>query len=124
VCHRSYQKRKEEKKETTSITIQENGYSITRTNDHKIEGSNKRIDGALKEKLEEKDKIIGNLEAEIVELRKEIQKKNMQNSSKVLDDIISSQKTHLDKSGLGYSLTVKGSSSKTTEQETYPKSYA
>jgi hypothetical protein len=47
----------------------------------------------------------------------------MQNSSKVLDDIISSQKSHLDKTGLGYNQTEKGSSSKTTEQETYPKCY-
>jgi predicted RNase H-like nuclease (RuvC/YqgF family) len=74
----------------------------------------KRIDEALKEKIEEKDKIIGNLEVEIVTLRKDIQKKNMQNSSKVMDDIINSQKSHLDKSGLGYNQTKKGSSSKTT----------
>jgi endonuclease III-like uncharacterized protein len=67
----------------------------------KIE-EDKRIEEALKEQLEQKDKIIGNLEAEIVTLRKHIQKKNMQNSSKVLDDIISNQKSHLDKSGLGY----------------------
>jgi cystathionine beta-lyase family protein involved in aluminum resistance len=65
-----------------------------------------------------------NLEAEIVTLRKDIQKKNMQNNSKVLDDIINSQKSHLDKTGLGYNQTEKGSSSKTTEQETYQKSYA
>jgi hypothetical protein len=58
----------------------------------------KRIEEALKEQLEGKDRIIENLEAEIVTLRKDIQKKNMQNSSKVLDDIISSQKSHLDKS--------------------------
>jgi hypothetical protein len=57
----------------------------------------KIIEEALKEKLEEKNRIIGNLEAEIVTLRKDIQKKNMQNSSKVLDDIISSQKSHFDK---------------------------
>ena len=37
----------------------------------------KRIEEALKEKLEGKDKIIGNLEVEIVTLRKDIQKKNM-----------------------------------------------
>jgi Fic family protein len=37
----------------------------------------KRIEEALKEQLEGKDKIIGNLEAEIVTLRKDIQKKNM-----------------------------------------------
>jgi hypothetical protein len=64
------------------------------------------------------------LEAEIVTLRKDIQKKNMQNSSKVLDDIINSQKFHLDKSGLGYNQTENGSSSKTTEKETNSKSYA
>jgi hypothetical protein len=40
-----------------------------------------------------------------------------------LDDIIGSQKYHLDKSILGYNQTKKGSSSRTTEQETYPKSY-
>ena len=48
----------------------------------------------------------------------------MQNSSKVMDDIINSQKYHLDKSRLGYNQTEKGSSSKTTEQETNPKIYA
>jgi hypothetical protein len=64
------------------------------------------------------------LEAEIVTLRKDLQKKNMQNSSKVLNDIISSQKPHHEKSRLGYNQTEKGSSSKTTEQETYPKIYA
>jgi hypothetical protein len=41
-----------------------------------------------------------------------------------LNDIISSKKPHRDKSGLGYNQTEKGSSSKITEQETYPKSYA
>jgi hypothetical protein len=84
----------------------------------------KRIEEALKEQLEGKDRMIGNLEAEIVTLRKDIQKKNMQNSSKVLDDIISSQKTYFDNSGLGYNQEEKGSRSKTTEQETNPKSYA
>jgi hypothetical protein len=68
--------------------------------------------------------IIGNLEAEIVTLRKDLQKKNMQNNSKVLNDIINSQKPHHDKFRLGYNQTENGSSSKTTEQETYPKNYA
>jgi hypothetical protein len=67
----------------------------------------KRIEEALKEQLEEKDKIVGNLEAEVVTLRNDLQKKNMQNSSKFLDDIISSQKYHHDKSGLGYNQTEK-----------------
>jgi hypothetical protein len=74
----------------------------------------KRIEEKIKEQLEEKDKIIGNLEAKVVTLRKDIQKKNMQNSSKFLDDIINSQNYHFDKTGLGYNYTEKGSSSKTT----------
>jgi hypothetical protein len=41
-----------------------------------------------------------------------------------MDDIINSQKSHLDKSRLGYNHTEKGSTSKTTEQETNPKIYA
>jgi hypothetical protein len=61
----------------------------------------KRIEEALKKQLEGKDEIIGNMEAQIVTLRKDIQKKNMKDSSKVLDDIISSQKSHLDKFRLG-----------------------
>ena len=76
----------------------------------------KIIEEVLKEKLEERDKINGNLEAYIVKLRKNIQNKNMKNNSKVLDDIISSQNPHHDKSGLGYNQTEKGSSSKTTKQ--------
>jgi hypothetical protein len=48
----------------------------------------------------------------------------MHNNSKVLDDIINSQKPHHDKSRIGYNQTGKGSSSKTTEKETYPKNYA
>jgi hypothetical protein len=62
----------------------------------------KRIEESLKEQLEERDEIIENLEADIVTLRKDLPKKNMQNNSKVLDDIISIQKPHHDKSGLGY----------------------
>ena len=45
----------------------------------------------------------------------------MQNNSKVLNDIISSQRPNHDKSGLGYNQTKKRSSSKTTEQKKYPK---
>jgi hypothetical protein len=48
----------------------------------------------------------------------------MQNNSKVLDNIINIQKPHHDKSGIVYNQTEKGSRSKTTEQETYPKGYA
>jgi hypothetical protein len=64
------------------------------------------------------------LEEEIVTLRKDLQKTNMQNSSKFLDDIINSKKSHHDKSRLGYNQIEKGPSSKTTDQETYPKIFA
>jgi hypothetical protein len=74
----------------------------------------KRIEETLKEQLEGRDKIIGNLEEKFVTLRKYLQKKNMQNNSKVLNDIINSQKPHHDKSGLGYNQTERRSSSKTT----------
>jgi hypothetical protein len=84
----------------------------------------KIIEEALKEQLEEKDKIIRNLKANIVTLRKDLQNKNMQNNSKVLDDIIRSEKSHHDKSRLVYNQIEKGSSSKTTEKVPYPKIYA
>jgi hypothetical protein len=45
------------------------------------------------------------LEAEIVTLRKDLQKKNIQNNSKVLDDIITIQRPNHDKFGLGYNQT-------------------
>jgi len=75
----------------------------------------KRIKEALRGQLDEKDKRIKNLESKIVTLRKYLQKKDMkENSTKVLDEIISSQRTYHDKSRLGYNQTEKGSSSKTT----------
>jgi hypothetical protein len=48
----------------------------------------------------------------------------MQNNSKVLNDIINSQKHHHDKSRLGYNQSEKGSSYKTIKEETYMKIYA
>ena len=65
----------------------------------------KRIDEKIKEQLEERDMIIENLEEEIVTLRKDLKNKNMQNNSKVFDDIINSQKPHHVKTGLGYNPT-------------------
>jgi hypothetical protein len=42
VFHRSYQKIKQEKKETTRRTRKERTHSRTRKNDHKFEGSKRR----------------------------------------------------------------------------------
>jgi hypothetical protein len=83
----------------------------------------KRIEEALIGNLEERDGIIENLEAEIVTLRKYLQKKNMQNNSKVLDEIIRNQRPHPDKFGLGYTQTKTRSSSKMIDQKTKQRSY-
>jgi hypothetical protein len=57
----------------------------------------KIIKETLKEQLEEKNRIIGNLEEKIVTVREDLQNKNLQNNPKVLEDIISNQKPHNDK---------------------------
>jgi hypothetical protein len=62
----------------------------------------KRIEEALKEQIEGRHMIIGNLDVEIATIRKDIQKKNIKNNSKVLNGIINSQKPHHDKFGLRY----------------------
>ena len=64
------------------------------------------------------------MEAKVATLRKDLQQKNMYNSSKVLDKIINSEKPHHDKYGLGYNQTKRGSISKTTDQKRQPRSYA
>jgi hypothetical protein len=53
-----------------------------------------------------RDMIIEKLEAEIVTLRKDLQKKDMQqNNTRILDNIINSQRPYYDRSGLGYNQT-------------------
>jgi hypothetical protein len=87
----------------------------------------KRIEEILRSQLEEKEKMIGSLEAEIVSLRKDLQKKDMQQkSTRILDQIINSQRPSNDRSRLGYNQVhnEKGSSSKTTKHEAEQRSYA
>ena len=85
-------KRKEESQSSNSEELE---HMITKLKIQMEE--DKKIEEALKERLEERDRIIGNLEAKIVTLRKDFQKKNMQNNSKVLDDIINSQRLNHNK---------------------------
>ena len=56
--------------------------------------------------------IIKKLEVEIVTLRKVLQKKNMQNNSKVLNDVINSQRPNHENPRLGYNHI---------ERDQYPK---
>ena len=64
------------------------------------------IEETLRKQLEEKEKIQVELENEIVSLRGKLQskdiKQNFDNSTKMLDQIISSQRLVYDKSSLGY----------------------
>jgi hypothetical protein len=63
----------------------------------------KRVDELLKDQINEKEESCHKLEAEIVELRKKVEKSNkFLNSSKILDDILESQRSPYDKLGLGY----------------------
>jgi hypothetical protein len=87
----------------------------------------RRIEEILESQLEEKEKEKESLEIEIVSLRKEIQKRDMQqNNTKILDEIISAQRPYHDRSGLGYNQkhTEKGSISMTTKEEAEQKTYA
>jgi hypothetical protein len=70
--------------------------------------------------LEENDKMKESLEVKIVSLRKELQKKDMQqNNTKILDEVIIIQRPYYGKSRLRYKKThtEKGLSSITTEKE-------
>jgi hypothetical protein len=87
------------------------------------------IEETLKRQLEEKNKIIDNLEVEIVSLRKELQKKDIQlnfgNSTKILDEIICNKKPFYDNFGLGYKQKNidEGSSSMMRGNEVEKRSY-
>ena len=63
----------------------------------------KRVEELLKNQINEKEESCDKLEAEIVDLRKKVEKSNkFLNSSKILDEILESQSSPYDKSGLGY----------------------
>jgi hypothetical protein len=63
----------------------------------------KRVEELLKNQINEKEESCHKLEAEIVDLRKKVEKSNkFLNSSRILDEILESQRSPCDKSGLGY----------------------
>jgi hypothetical protein len=63
----------------------------------------KRIEELLKNQINEKEESCCKLEAEIVDLRKKVEKSNkFLNSSQILNEILESQRSPYDKSGLGY----------------------
>ena len=63
----------------------------------------KKVEELLKNQINEKEESCCKLESEIVDLRKKVEKSNkFLNSSKILDEILESQISPYDKSGLGY----------------------
>ena len=63
----------------------------------------KRIEELLKIQINVKEESCCKLEAKIVDLRKKVEKSNkFLNSSRILDEILESQRPPCDKSGLGY----------------------
>jgi hypothetical protein len=63
----------------------------------------KRVEELLKNQINEKEESCDKLEAEVVYLRKKVEKSNkFLNSSQILDEILESQRSPCDKSGLGY----------------------
>jgi hypothetical protein len=63
----------------------------------------KRIEELLNIQINEKEESCCKLEAEIVDLRKKVEKSNkFLNSSRILDEILEIQRPSCDKSGLGY----------------------
>ena len=63
----------------------------------------KRIEELLKIQINEKEESCCKLEAEIVDLRKKVEKSNkFLNSSRILDEILESQRPPCDKLGVGY----------------------
>jgi hypothetical protein len=63
----------------------------------------KRVEELLKKKINEKEESCHKLEDEVVDLRKKVEKSNkFLNSSQILSEILESQRSPNDKSGLGY----------------------
>jgi hypothetical protein len=63
----------------------------------------KRVEELLKNQVNEKEESCHKLEAEVVDLRKKVEKSNkFLNSSTILNEILESQRSPNDKSGLGY----------------------
>ena len=82
----------------------------------------KEITDALIKQLQGKNEIIKKLETKIATTRVKPQnKKKQQDSSKILEEIINSQRSHFDKSGLGFDSK---SDDKTTKDKHMSYTYA
>jgi chromosome segregation ATPase len=63
----------------------------------------KRVEERLKNQINEKEESCNKLEAKVVDLRKKLENSNkFLNSSQILNEILESQRSPNDKSGVGY----------------------
>jgi hypothetical protein len=93
--------KKEKEDMKVDYEIRKNFETIIHLNTQ-IEGA-KRIEELLKNQRNEKEESCCKLEAEIVDLRMKVEKSNkFLNRSLILDEILESQRSPYDKSGLGY----------------------
>jgi chromosome segregation ATPase len=123
-----YEEEQKSREKEVSKTIKESKQII---NDLKTQLQEaKRIEEVISKQLNEKQQDCEKLEAEIVFLKRELEKGNNQsrfeNSSKILDDILNNQISSSNKTGLGYDQNKSNKGSNSTSQETdkNPKSYA
>jgi hypothetical protein len=78
----------------------------------------KRVEELLKNQINEKEESCDKLEAEIVYLRKKVEKSNkFLNSSKILDEILESQRSPYDKSGLRYKEEATHAEARTSKKD-------
>jgi hypothetical protein len=123
-----YEEAQKSREREVSKTIKETGKVI---NDLKTQLQEaKIIEEVILKQLNDREQDCENLEAEIILLKGEIEKEKKQsrfeNSSKILNDIINSQRSPSNKTGLGYDQNKfnKGSNFTSQEINKNPKSYA
>jgi hypothetical protein len=123
-----YEEAQKSREREVSKTIKETGKVI---NDLKTQLQEaKRIEEVILKQLNDREQDCEKLEAEIVLLKREIEKEKKQsrfeNSSKILNDILNNQRSPSNKTGLGYDQKKFNKGSNFTYQEINknPKSYA
>jgi chromosome segregation ATPase len=85
----------------------------------------KRIEELLKNQVNEKEESCHKMEAEVVELRRKVEKsKRFMNNSTTLDEILDCQRSPNDKSGLGYNKEATHSEASTSKKHEVSPSYS
>jgi chromosome segregation ATPase len=88
----------------------------------------KRVEELLKNKVNEKEESCHKLEAKVIDIRKKVEKPNthikFMNNSTILDEILDSQRSPNDKSGLGYNKEALHSEASTSNKHEVNPSFS